>query len=58
MHFHLIKTIHTHLSMRIDETSIKFTKEGTITVTTEIEDNHVIVNVKDTGRGIDSEMLP
>ena len=44
--------------MRIDETSIKFTKEGTITVTTEIEDNHVIVNVEDTGRDIDSEMLP
>ncbi|MGA7370598.1 MAG: HAMP domain-containing sensor histidine kinase [Nitrososphaeraceae archaeon] len=40
------------------DNAVKFTEEGTITVTTDDEDNHIIVNVKDTGRGIDSEMLP
>ena len=39
--------------------SVKFTKKGTIKVITEIKDNHnVIVSVKDTGVGIDSEIFP
>lgn len=42
------------------DNAIKFTKEGTITLTTEIEDNHdnIKVRVKDTGIGIDPEMVP
>ncbi len=40
--------------------AIKFTKEGggSISVNTEKEDNHILVIVKDTGSGIDSEILP
>jgi signal transduction histidine kinase len=40
--------------------AIKFTKKGTITIATKIDedDNQVIVSVKDTGTGIDPEILP
>ena len=40
--------------------AIKFTKEGggAISINTEKEDNHILVSVKDTGSGIDSEILP
>jgi signal transduction histidine kinase len=42
--------------------AIKFTKEGTISIITEIEENghskELIVSVKDTGEGIDPEVLP
>ena len=40
--------------------SIKFTEEGTIGVTIEngYVQNHVIVRIKDTGRGIDPEIIP
>jgi signal transduction histidine kinase len=40
--------------------AVKFTKEegGTITITTEKKDTQVIVKIKDTGTGIDSEILP
>ena len=38
--------------------SIKFTKEGTISLNVEKEDNQALVTVKDTGLGIDPEMLP
>jgi len=38
--------------------AIKFTKEGTIFISTEKKDNQVIVSVKDTGSGIDPEILP
>jgi len=38
--------------------AIKFTKEGTISISTEKKDNQVIVSVKDTGSGIDPEILP
>jgi signal transduction histidine kinase len=39
--------------------SIKFTKEGTIKITTKIKDDHnVIVSIKDTGSGINSEIFP
>lgn len=42
------------------DNAIKFTNEGTITVTTEIDSKHyhMIIRVKDTGIGIDSEILP
>jgi signal transduction histidine kinase len=40
--------------------AIKFTKEGggSIYINTEKEDDHILVSVKDTGTGIDSEILP
>jgi signal transduction histidine kinase len=39
--------------------AMKFTKsEGSITIKTEKNDSHVIVGVKDTGRGIDPEVMP
>jgi signal transduction histidine kinase len=38
--------------------AIKFTTEGTISISTEKKDNQVIVSVKDTGSGIDHEILP
>lgn len=38
--------------------ALKFTKEGRIAVTTEKEDNEVIVKVKDSGSGIDHEIFP
>jgi two-component system, OmpR family, sensor histidine kinase VicK len=42
------------------DNAIKFTEEGRITLTTEIEDNHdyITVRVKDTGRGVDPEIVP
>lgn len=42
------------------DNAIKFTEVGRITLTTEIEDNHdyITVRVKDTGRGIDPEIVP
>jgi two-component system, OmpR family, sensor histidine kinase VicK len=38
--------------------AVKFTTEGTISISTENKDNQVIVSVKDTGSGIDPEILP
>ena len=38
--------------------AIKFTTDGTISISTEKKDNQVIVSVKDTGSGIDHEILP
>ena len=38
--------------------AVKFTKEGTISISTEKKYNDILVSVKDTGRGIDSEILP
>jgi two-component system sensor histidine kinase VicK len=38
--------------------AIKFTKEGTISIITEEKDNQVVVSLKDTGTGIDPEILP
>ena len=38
--------------------SIKFTKEGTISLNVEKEDNQALVTVKDTGLGVDPEILP
>jgi two-component system sensor histidine kinase VicK len=38
--------------------ALKFTKEGSIAVTTEQVENEVIVKVKDSGSGIDREIFP
>jgi signal transduction histidine kinase len=38
--------------------SLKFTKSGKISVTSEKNDNHAMVSVKDTGIGIDPEIIP
>ncbi len=42
------------------DNAIKFTKEGAITISTEIDNKHnqIIVKVKDTGTGIDSDIIP
>ena len=38
--------------------AVKFTKNGTITITSETVGNELVVDVKDTGSGIDSGILP
>jgi signal transduction histidine kinase len=38
--------------------AVKFTTEGTITVTAERRDRNLIVRVKDTGTGIASDIMP
>jgi signal transduction histidine kinase len=38
--------------------AVKFTNEGTIKVVAEKKDNDVDISIKDTGTGIDSEILP
>jgi signal transduction histidine kinase len=38
--------------------AIKFTKAGTISISTKVTDREVIVNVKDTGEGIDPKIRP
>jgi signal transduction histidine kinase len=38
--------------------AIKFTKEGTITVMSEIKDSKALVSIKDTGQGLAPEVLP
>jgi two-component system, OmpR family, sensor histidine kinase VicK len=38
--------------------AIKFTEQGAITVTLEKDGNQVIVNIKDSGTGIDAEIMP
>jgi two-component system, OmpR family, sensor histidine kinase VicK len=39
--------------------AIKFTKEGTISINANVKDNNeVIIDIKDTGAGIESEILP
>lgn len=38
--------------------AIKFTKKGTITITSEVVGDELVVDVKDTGAGIDSGILP
>jgi len=38
--------------------AIKFTNEGTIGVTVVEGNNEIVVSISDTGRGIDSEILP
>ena len=38
--------------------AVKFTNEGTISISVEKKDSKVTFNIKDTGTGIDSEILP
>jgi two-component system sensor histidine kinase VicK len=38
--------------------AIKFTNEGTISIKTEKKEDHVLVKIKDTGSGIDPEIMP
>jgi signal transduction histidine kinase len=38
--------------------AVKFTDEGTIRVAVQRKDNEVVISIKDTGKGIDSEILP
>ncbi len=38
--------------------AIKFTKKGVITVRLEKQDGHVSISIKDTGEGIDPEIMP
>ena len=40
------------------DNAIKFTNDGTISIITEERDIQVVVSIKDTGTGIDSEILP
>ena len=50
----------TQVMYNLLHNAIKFTKEGggSISINTEKEDNHILVSVKDTGTGIDPEILP
>jgi signal transduction histidine kinase len=38
--------------------ALKFTKEGTVTVASEVKDSTALVRVEDTGQGLDTEVLP
>jgi signal transduction histidine kinase len=40
------------------DNAIKFTKKGTIRVTEEIDDSKALITVKDTGQGIDPQIMP
>jgi signal transduction histidine kinase len=38
--------------------AVKFTKQGTVYISTENKDSQVVISVKDTGPGIDPEIMP
>ena len=38
--------------------ALRFTEHGKISITTEKNDNHMVVSVKDTGTGIDYDLFP
>ena len=40
------------------QNALKFTKDGTILITLDKKDDQAIVSIKDTGKGIDQEILP
>ncbi|HYX56215.1 MAG TPA: HAMP domain-containing sensor histidine kinase [Nitrososphaeraceae archaeon] len=48
----------TQVISNLLDNAIKFTKKGTIFITSEKKDNHVIVSVKDSGNGIHPEIFP
>jgi two-component system sensor histidine kinase VicK len=48
----------TQVISNLVSNAIKFTKEGTISITTEKKDKQITVSVKDSGAGIDSEIFP
>jgi signal transduction histidine kinase len=48
----------TQVVANLLDNAAKFTKEGTITVSAERKDSQVIVTVRDTGTGVDSDIMP
>jgi signal transduction histidine kinase len=48
----------TQVISNLINNSLKFTKSGKISVTSEKNDSHAIVSVKDTGIGIEPEIMP
>src|ERR671919_46139 len=38
--------------------AVKFSKEGTISISANVKDNELIISVKDSGEGIDSAIMP
>ncbi|HET6779910.1 MAG TPA: HAMP domain-containing sensor histidine kinase, partial [Nitrososphaera sp.] len=50
----------TEVIWNLLDNAFKFTKEkgGTICAVTEIKDNQAVVKIKDTGKGVDLEMIP
>ena len=48
----------TQVIFNLLSNALKFTTEGTISISAEKKDNQVIVSVKDNGSGIDPEILP
>jgi signal transduction histidine kinase len=47
----------TQVVANLLDNAAKFTKQGTITITTEERNDQIIVSVKDTGSGIDSDIM-
>ena len=48
----------TQVISNLIDNAIKFTKEGTITVSAERKNGNAVVTVTDTGKGIDGEIMP
>ena len=48
----------TQVIFNLLRNAVKFTKEGTITIKAEKKEDHVLVSIKDTGSGIDPEIIP
>jgi signal transduction histidine kinase len=48
----------TQVIFNLLNNAVKFTKEGSIAITTEKKDRYVIVGIRDTGTGVDPEILP
>jgi signal transduction histidine kinase len=48
----------TQVVSNLLDNAAKFTKEGTITVSTEKKNGQAIISVQDTGSGIDSDIMP
>ncbi|MGB7362461.1 MAG: ATP-binding protein [Rhodococcus sp. (in: high G+C Gram-positive bacteria)] len=52
-HVQVDRTMWSHIVMNLVSNAVKFTREGTITVTLAETDDHVVLTVSDTGPGID-----
>ncbi|MFL6355143.1 MAG: ATP-binding protein [Nitrososphaeraceae archaeon] len=48
----------TQVIFNLLRNAVKFTNEGTITIKAEKKEDHVLVSIKDTGSGIDPEIIP
>jgi two-component system, OmpR family, sensor histidine kinase VicK len=48
----------TQVIFNLLRNAVKFTKEGIITIKAEKKEDHVLVSIKDTGSGIDPEIMP